>query len=117
MKVKQLTDAELIAVLTDSQQSHKQLRAAWQEFIGRFEHVVIRTIHISFRCLAPQWKLTIEQVCEIAERMFSHLSQDRLRSLWQWGCWTETHIEIGIQKLAFETVLEYLCEVGERRKA
>ncbi|MEW6734120.1 MAG: hypothetical protein AB1489_22530, partial [Acidobacteriota bacterium] len=99
MKIKHSTDNELIALITDLEQTPEYLQAAWQEFIDRFEYIVIRTARIAFRHFAPQQEFTIEQICAVAERVFSYLVQDKLKPLRELEYQLESDIEIALQKL------------------
>ncbi|MEW6733939.1 MAG: hypothetical protein AB1489_21610 [Acidobacteriota bacterium] len=107
---RRFTDGELIELLINSQQSSEQLQAAWQEFIDRFEYLLIKTIRFAFRHLIPQKELTPKQICHLTEQIFSQLAQDNYKPLRELGYRVETRLETALQKLVYKTVLEYLNE-------
>ncbi|MEW6733181.1 MAG: hypothetical protein AB1489_17775 [Acidobacteriota bacterium] len=108
--IKQYSDTELIAqIFLQSGQSIKQLEEIWQEFITRFEYLLVKAIRLAYHQHAPQLQLMPEDVCQLEERIFLKLSERRYQDLFEQKYYAENRLESYLRRLAYGVTLDYLA--------
>ncbi|MEW6736410.1 MAG: hypothetical protein AB1489_34275 [Acidobacteriota bacterium] len=118
MDLKQCSNGDLITQLVTPDLSPSDEQNIRQEFLGRFEHMLVREIRAAFdrvapRLLAPQLQATPEAVCDVIDEVIFRLSNSTPESINKLSQQPDSRIEVLLAALAYRTALLYLYSRGK----
>jgi RNA polymerase sigma factor (sigma-70 family) len=107
--IKSCTDAELVQKMFPRPgTTGLELEDAWQEFISRFEVILIKAIRLTCRRFAPQNRLTHEDVSDLVQQIFLKLSENDYKALRELICDKPNSVKLYLYAVASNTVLDCL---------
>ena len=109
MDIRECTDAELVQKMFPRPgQEAWELEAAWHEFIGRFEYILVKAIRLTYRRYALSQRLTHEDVLDLVQQIFLKLSENDYRALRELKCNKEGSVRLFLYAVAANTALDYV---------
>jgi RNA polymerase sigma factor (sigma-70 family) len=109
VEIRKCTDAELVQKMFPRPgQQAWEIEAAWHEFIGRFECILVKAIRLTYRRYAPVRRLTHEDVLDLVQQIFLKLSENDYRALRELKCNKEGSVRLFLYAVAANMALDYL---------
>ncbi|MEW6738235.1 MAG: hypothetical protein AB1489_43580 [Acidobacteriota bacterium] len=121
MDLKQCSNGDLITQLVTPDLSPIDEQNTRQEFLDRFENILVKEIRAAFdrvapRLLAPQLQATPEAVCDVIDEVILRLSNSTPESINKLSQQPDSRIEDFLAALAYRTALIYLYSSGKDTK-